>query len=133
VSSTDPSAGEVARLISNEAVKVMAEYTGRGPTKARTTISGRWVFITLEDTLTKGERQLAAHGHDEWVLDTRNRYQRIMRKELEATVERHLGRKVVAFMSDNHIDPDTGIEAFMLEPNGDTVAAADAAFAASSD
>ena len=127
MSSTDPQPGEVARLISNEAVKLIAEYTGRGPTKARTTISGRWVFLTLEDTLTKGERQLAANGQEESVLDTRKRYQRIMRRALEATVERHTGRKVVAFMSDNHIDPDTGIEAFMLEPNGDGLADAETA------
>jgi len=31
-------------------------------------------------------------------------------------VEKHTGRTVVAFMSDNHIDPDTAIEAFILEP-----------------
>ena len=126
MSSTESSTGEVARSISNDAVKLIAEYTGRGPTKARTTISGDWVFITLLDTLTKGERQLAANGEDEWVLETRKRFQRVMRKDLEACVTRHTGRQVVAFMSDNHIDPDTGIEAFMLEPDGDILVAEDA-------
>jgi hypothetical protein len=29
------------------------------------------------------------------------------------------GRKVIAFMSDNHIDPDYGAEVFVLEPGGD--------------
>ena len=41
-------------------------YTGRGPTRARTTISGDWVFVTLLDTMTKGERQLAANGEGDW-------------------------------------------------------------------
>jgi uncharacterized protein YbcI len=58
----------------------MAEYTGRGPTRARTTISNRWVFVTLEETLTKGERQLVANGHAEQVLATRKSYQHIMRR-----------------------------------------------------
>jgi len=30
-------------------------------------------------------------------------------------VERHLGRKVIAFMSQNHIDPDLAVEVFVLE------------------
>lgn len=133
MSSTESSTGEVARSISNDAVKLIAEYTGRGPTKARTTISGRWVFITLEDTLTKGERQLAANGHAEWVLDTRKRFQRIMRSDLEASVQKHTGHAVVGFMSDNNIDPDVGIEAFMLAVDSDDEAAPVGAAVASSD
>jgi hypothetical protein len=31
-------------------------------------------------------------------------------------VEKLTDRKVIAFMSDNHIDPDLGIESFVLEP-----------------
>jgi uncharacterized protein YbcI len=124
-SSTQPSLGQIARSISNDAVRLIAEYTGRGPTKAHTTISGRWVFITLEDTLTKGERQLVANGHEDAVLATRKRYQTVMRTDLEAAVTTHLGREVVAFMSDNHIEPDVAVEAFMLEPDGEHLATDD--------
>lgn len=113
--SLDQPLGEIARAISNEAVRLIAEYTGRGPTKARTIVNGDWVFITLQDTLTKGERQLAANGESEAVLATRRSYQQVMRRELEATVTRHLGRKVVAFMSDNYIEPDVAVEVFLLE------------------
>ena len=120
-----PSNSEIARAISNDTVRLMAEYTGRGPTRARTTISNRWVFVTLEDTLTKGERQLVAKGHSDAVLETRKRYQEVMRADLEAAVTRHLGRPVVAFMSDNHVDPDVAIEVFMLEEDGDTLASDD--------
>ena len=128
---SDPSArgssgtGEITANISNSAVRLIAEYTGRGPTRARTTISGPWVFITLEDTLTKGERQLVAHGFGDSVLDTRRQYQRVMRVGLEAAVEQHTGRRVIAFMSENHIDPDVALEAFLLEPNGDHAAVED--------
>ncbi len=39
-----------------------------------------------------------------------------MRDDLVATVEEHTGRKVAAFMSDNHIDPDMAVEVFALAP-----------------
>jgi hypothetical protein len=39
-----------------------------------------------------------------------------MRDDLVKVVEDALDRKVVAFMSANHIDPDMGVEVFVLEP-----------------
>jgi uncharacterized protein YbcI len=110
----DQPLGELTRAISNETVRLIADYTGRGPTKVRTTVNGDWVFITLQDTLTTGEQRLAL-GDGQTVLSTRKSYQHVMREELEATVTRHLGRKVIAFLSDNHIEPDVAIEAFLLE------------------
>ena len=41
-----------------------------------------------------------------------------MREDLVAVVERQLDRKVIAFMSQNHIDPDLAVEVFVLEPSG---------------
>ena len=38
-----------------------------------------------------------------------------MRDDLVKLVEDTLDRKVVAFMSDNHIDPDMAVEVFVLE------------------
>jgi hypothetical protein len=40
----------------------------------------------------------------------------VMRDELIELVERELDRKVIAFMSQNHIDPDLAVEFFVLEP-----------------
>jgi uncharacterized protein YbcI len=108
--------GAVSAEISTAAVQLIAEYTGRGPTKAHTVINRDSVMILLADTLTKGERTLAKNGMAEHVLDTRKRYQRAMKAELVATVEEHTGRKVVAFMSDNHVEPDMAAEVFVLEP-----------------
>src|SRR5215208_2466753 len=105
-----------AAKISNGAVQVLHDYTGRGPTKARTTIAENSVTILMADALTKGERRLPENGHADTVLSTRHKFQQAMRDDLVALVERHVNRKVIAFMSDNHIDPDMAIEAFVLEP-----------------
>ena len=55
-------AGSVAADISNAVVRLLSEYTGRGPTKARTHIHEDLVTVVLRDTLTKGERSLVAAG-----------------------------------------------------------------------
>jgi hypothetical protein len=34
-------------------------------------------------------------------------------------VEELTGRKVLAFLSDNHLDPDVAVESFVLSPRGD--------------
>jgi uncharacterized protein YbcI len=108
-------AGEISR----RAVQLLREYTGRGPTKARTVINHDSVLILLGDTLTTGERKLAESGKADYVVDTRHQFQTIMRDALVQVVEEATGRKVIAFMSDNHIDPDYGAEVFVLEPSGD--------------
>ena len=105
-----------AAMISTAAVQLLHDYTGRGPTKAKTTIAGDLVAIVLADTLTAGERKLVENGRAERVLALRHDYQTVMRTDLIALVERNLERRVVAFMSQNHIDPDFGVEIFVLEP-----------------
>jgi hypothetical protein len=45
----------------------------------------------------------------------RKAYQQTMRNELVAAVELLTRRKVIAFLSDNHIEPDIAIECFVLE------------------
>lgn len=108
--------GSLSAAIANLVVKTTAEYTGRGPTRARTTIDGDWVFVALADTLTKGERKLAESGRTGLVREMRREFQDAMREELMAELSALTGREVVAMLSDNHIDPDVAIEAFYLRP-----------------
>jgi uncharacterized protein YbcI len=107
--------GEMSAAISSAVVHTLAERTGRGPTKAKTTLGTNGVFVVLEDTLTKGERTLVNAGERAAVLDLRHRWQNVMRAEMSDKVEELTGRKVVGFMSDNHIDPDLAVEVFVLE------------------
>jgi len=108
--------GSVASAISNGTVRLLQEYTGRGPTRARTTIDRDSVMVLFGDSLTKGEKKLAEVGDGDAVLQMRHRFQIAMREELVAVVEKLMERKVVAFMSANHIAPDMAVEIFVLEP-----------------
>ena len=105
-------------MISTATVQLLHEYTGRGPTKAKTLINDDLVTVLLADTLSKGERKLIDNGRSDRVLQLRHDYQLTMRDDLIAIVERQLDRKVIAFMSQNHIDPDLAVEVFVLEPDG---------------
>lgn len=102
--------------ISTRIVGIMREYTGRGPTRARTYIEEDFVTCLLEDSLSRGELKVAEHSGDQAVLDHRRSMQNAMRRELEAMVEEVTGRRVVAFLSDNHVGPDYAIEVFVLAP-----------------
>ncbi len=107
--------GERAAAISNLVVKLVNEYTGRGPTKARTYIAEDLVTVVLQDSLTKGERSLVRDGRADLVLRVRLAFQGTMREDLIAGVEGLTGRKVRAFLSANHMEPDVAIESFLLD------------------
>jgi uncharacterized protein YbcI len=111
-----PERGSAALEISNGMVQLLARVTGRGPTKARTTIGRDHVLVMLADTLTLGERSLVAADFSEHVLETRSRYQSAMHREAVQLIEGITHRTVVGFMSANHLDPDLGCEIFALDP-----------------
>jgi uncharacterized protein YbcI len=110
-----PGNGELGASISTAVVHMLAERTGKGPTKAKTTLGENGVFVVLEDNLTKGERNLAEAGEGASVIATRRRWQQVMREEMTSVVQELTGRKVIGFLSDNHIDPDLAVEVFVLE------------------
>jgi uncharacterized protein YbcI len=73
--------GSLYVAISNMMVGMLREYTGRGPTKAKTTIRENIVVIMLEQTLTKGEAVLVKKGRGDQVLKLRHEFQEAMREE----------------------------------------------------
>jgi uncharacterized protein YbcI len=109
--------GQLHAAISNAIVRLHREYLGRGPTRARTSIRDNVVVVIMEDTLTKAEQSLVADGKEDEVLRVRHSFQRTMRNDMVAAVERLTARRVIAFMSSNHIDPDLASETFVLEPD----------------
>jgi uncharacterized protein YbcI len=110
-----PPGTSIYLAISNAVVGVLREYTGRGPTKARTTIRDNVVLVMLEQSLTKGEQVLVDKGRGDRVLMLRREYQEAMREESSARVAELTGRNVIAMMSANHLDPDLGAEIYVLD------------------
>jgi uncharacterized protein YbcI len=110
------STSKASMAISEATVRLLRAYTGRGPTKARTTITDDSVMVMLGDTLTKAEHALVENGKADRVTEMRHDFQLVMCDDLIAAVEGALDRKVIAFMSANHIDPDLAVEVFVLEP-----------------
>jgi uncharacterized protein YbcI len=108
--------GPVAADISTGAVRLLHEFTGRGAVKARTVIHDDMVVILLAEILLKAERSLIADGKEDQVLDLRREFQDTMKESLVGLVEEKTGRKVIAFMSANHLEPDLAAEVFILEP-----------------
>jgi uncharacterized protein YbcI len=114
-----PRGGQLASAISNSVVRVMSEYTGRGPTRARTYLHDDLISVVVQDTLTKGERSLVGDGKAEAVMRMRKEFQDTMSRDLIAAVEELTGRRVIAFFSGNHIEPDAALESFLLAPRSD--------------
>ena len=106
--------GSLSAAISNAIVGLLHDYTGRGPTHARTTIGADTIVVTLRESLTKAERTLAARGEVTQVLSMRRAFQNTMREDMVAAVERITGRQVEAFLSDNLFEPDVAVEIFLM-------------------
>jgi uncharacterized protein YbcI len=111
--------GQLAAAISNRVVRVLSDYTGRGPTRARTFLNDDLITVLVQDTLTKGERSLVQDGKAELVMTMRREFQDTMADELVAGVQELTGREVVAFFSASHIDPDAALESFLMAPRAE--------------
>lgn len=107
--------GQLTAAISNAVVRLFSEHTGRGPTKARTTVDGELVVVILRDGMTKAERALVEGGREAEVIQLRRAIQDTMSEDLVAVVERLTKRKVQAFMSANHAEPDAAAEIFLMD------------------
>lgn len=122
-----PGDGQLAASISKAVVQLFSRHTGRGPTRARTTVDGDLVVVILRESMTHGERMLVQSGRDTEVLQLRRAFQDTMSEDLVRVVERLTDRHVQAFMSANHTQPDFAAEIFLLdgtvvagdEPKGD--------------
>jgi uncharacterized protein YbcI len=116
--------GQGARAISDGIQRLHREFYGRGATTARTVIQRDYVATFLEDLYTPAEKTLVRAGETESVKQARWAFQRAMEEQFTKVVEDAMGRKVIAFMSQVHFDPDISLEAFVLQSeDGKTPAA----------
>ena len=110
-----------AAAISNAMTKLHRERYGRGPRGVRTVVGHDHVICFLEDIYTPAEQTLLEAGEAGAVIEMRLAFQRAMQSPFTEMVESITGRKVRAFLSQTHIDPDISCEIFVLEPSGAAV------------
>ena len=108
------SVGEMRATISNEIVRLQAEYYGKGPTRAKTYIVEDLVVVVLEESFTRAEKTLAERGERDAIEHIRRRFQQQMADDFTSVVEQATGRKVRVFLSETNIDHDVSVETFLL-------------------
>jgi uncharacterized protein YbcI len=115
-------AGELGRQaieISNALTKNHRQHFGRGAGSVKTVINKGFVVTFLEEIYTPLEKTLIEGGRPDLVHEARLAFQLMMRETYTAIVEENTGRKVRAFLSQNHIGPDIAVEIFVLESEAD--------------
>jgi uncharacterized protein YbcI len=103
--------------VSNEMVRLYKTQFGRGPTKVRTNWAGPDTLITtLENSLTRAERNMVAMGEHQRLRDIRTFFQYASESSFREVIERLTGREVAAFVSGIDAARDVSSEVFYLKP-----------------
>lgn len=109
--------GRLLVEVSNRVVSLFRDFSGKGPSACKTYWAGPDVVVVLlRGGYTIAEQTLYEGGHQKSVRDSRHALQDTLESRMSDIVEELTGRKVVAFMSASHQDPDLQVELFMLEP-----------------
>jgi uncharacterized protein YbcI len=106
--------GDMASITS-ELVGLHSEYYGKGPTKARSYMVSDTVVSILEGGFTTVEATLIAEGKARAVHEVRRSFQSAMEGRFRDVVEKATGRKVIAYLTQTHTDPDLAVELFVLD------------------
>jgi uncharacterized protein YbcI len=114
--STADHLGEQRAAIANAIVALFKEFYGKGPTAAKTYFNDDWVFVVLDEGLTRNEETLVDSGEHELVRTVRLRFQAVMSERMTGAVEEVTGRRVLTYQSQLLFDPTHSIEMFLLAP-----------------
>jgi uncharacterized protein YbcI len=108
--------GQLLAAISTNIVKILREHYGRGPMKAKTYALDDIVVVVMRGSgFTPLEKTIMESGEPERVIAMREDFQRVMAGRYRRMIEELTGRKVVAFLSQAHVDPDITMEIFFID------------------
>jgi uncharacterized protein YbcI len=107
--------GETLTKITGSIVELYHEHFGRGPTAAKTYALDDVIVCVLRNGLTVIEKTLFNGGKADTVRTMRAAFQDAVADRFTDSIEELTGCKVVAFMSQAHVDPDLAIEVFFLD------------------
>jgi uncharacterized protein YbcI len=115
----DPGQGQLRTAIANALVGLKKQYYGRGPTAAKTYLCDDYVFVVMENGMTRNERTLLDAGREQLVREYRLSFQEAVTETITSTVSELTGRRVIGYHSQIVFDPDRVFEIFVLEPRSD--------------
>ena len=111
---TPETVGEMLAAISTRIVQLLRENYGRGPSRAKSYAMDDCIVCVLRDGFTAHERTIVEGGQPGRVIEMRQDFQRLMERQYRETIETITGRRVVAFLSQAHLQPDITLEIFFL-------------------
>ncbi len=108
--------GQLLAAISSQTVALLREHYGRGPMRAKTYAIDDLVVVVMRGSgFTPLEKTIMDDGQPDKIVEMRHDFQRIMKTRFIAMIEDLTGRKVVAFLSQAHVDPDITMETFFVD------------------
>ncbi len=108
--------GQLLAAISTRIVAILRERYGRGPMKAKTYALDDIIVVVMRGSgFTPLEQTMMEAGHQNEVIDMRHGFQHMVSKRFTGAIEELTGRKVLAFLSQAHVDPDLTIEIFFID------------------
>src|ERR1700729_443211 len=108
--------GELLAAISNSIVAILRDHYGRGPMKAKTYALDDIIVVVMRGSgFTPLEQTIMDSGEPDRVIAMREDFQRVMAKRYRSTIEELTGRKVLAFLSQAHVEPDITMEIFFID------------------
>jgi uncharacterized protein YbcI len=117
-SSDEPGIGgrELLSAISNGIASILREHYGRGPMKAKTYALDDIIVVVMRGSgFTPLEQTIMDSGQPSRVVEMRHDFQQMMTKRFTETIEELTGRKVLAFLSQAHVEPDLTLEIFFID------------------
>ena len=110
------SGGHLLSAISKRVVAILRDHYGRGPMKAKTYALDDIIVVVMRGSgFTPLEKTIVDSGQPQRVVDMRHDFQNIMTQRFTDTIEELTGRRVTAFLSQAHVDPDITIEMFFVD------------------
>lgn len=108
--------GQLLAAISTSFVRVLRQHYGRGPMRAKTYALGDIVVVVMRGSgFTALEQTMMDSGHPERVVAMREDFQQVMSKHYTLLFEELTGRKVLAFLSKAHVEPNVTMEIFVID------------------
>jgi uncharacterized protein YbcI len=108
--------GKLLAQISTSIVAILREHYGRGPMKAKTYALDDVIVVVMRGSgFTALEQTIMDSGQPGRVVAMREEFQSVMAERYRDTIEGLTGRRVVAFLSQAHVEPDITVEMFFVD------------------